>query len=180
MRDRVFVDVGCAEPEKFSNTYYLEKHLGWSGLAVDANPQKPDLWEKLRPKTILKTYIVCEQDHDFGSFYKAGWLGSVMSERTVQGKLIKGKKIIVPTITLNRLLEDNKISKIDFLSMDIEGSELEALNGFDIARFKPQLVCIERNNEKKNQLVGFFHDKGYVLVDKYLSKDKFNWYFRPL
>src|SRR5688572_18991516 len=46
-----FLDVGCAHPIKASNTYYLEKHLGWSGIAVDALPELAKKWRANRPKS---------------------------------------------------------------------------------------------------------------------------------
>ena len=53
------------------------------------------------------------------------------------------QEIKVPTVTIDDLLERNGVEKIDFLSMDIEGFQLTALKGFDIQRYRPELVCIE-------------------------------------
>ena len=36
-REGFFLDVGCAWPIRNSTTYYLEKHLGWSGIGIDAS-----------------------------------------------------------------------------------------------------------------------------------------------
>ena len=44
---------------------------------------------------------------------------------------------------MNKLLERTRVQTIDFLSMDIEGAELAAHNGFDIEKYKPRLVCVE-------------------------------------
>ena len=100
-------------------------------------------------------------------------LSSTKEQRTI-GK--KHQIIYVPTITLTELLEKNGISKIDFLSMDIEEGELAALRGFDIKRFKPELVCIEANSSK---ILRYLTQHDYEFLKEYLKYDKINWYFKP-
>ena len=91
------------------------------------------------------------------------------------------RTITVPTITLNKVLDDRGIEKIDFLSMDIEGAEPMALAGFDIQRFRPRLVCIEAHTspEQEQQLMKYFEVNGYQRLDEYLDHDIVNWYFAP-
>jgi hypothetical protein len=72
------------------------------------------------------------------------------------------------------------ITKIDFLSMDIEQHEPRALKGFDIARFKPSLVCIEALLPVRQQILDYFARHGYVVVGKYVWVDLENLYFAPL
>lgn len=47
-----FLDVGCADPEVFSNTYALEK-IGWRGLLIDAAPHLAPLVEAKRASPFL-------------------------------------------------------------------------------------------------------------------------------
>ncbi len=66
--------------------------------------------------------------------------------------------------------------------MDIELGEPAALAGFDMDRFKPQLVCIEaldEGTEVKDQIIAYLTVHGYERLDKYLEYDGDNWYFRP-
>ena len=178
-RDGIYLDVGCAWPIHNSTTYYLEKHLGWSGIGVDANPVYGPMWKEKRTRGKYFQYLVSDHSDDVASFYAAGGVGSTRRERTIRGGPIKGKEIKVPTITLTRLLDDNGIKKIDFLSMDIELSEPLALAGFDIERFKPELVCIEVATPIRTQLLEYFTRHGYERIDKYKKYDRVNWYFRP-
>ncbi len=87
----------------------------------------------------------------------------------------------MPTITLTELLDANRVSKIDFLLLDIEMGEFKALNGFEIERFKPKLVCVEALNikEHKRKILAYFQEHDYERIDEYLDNDSFNWYFRP-
>jgi FkbM family methyltransferase len=158
-RDGVFVDVGAFHWKKFSTTYYLEHHLGWSGVAIDAQPQFAAAYAVRRPKTKFFAYIVTDHSGTEESFYLAGALSSTKDSHVADLVKMAGTSVSpenakkatdteltevkVPTITLNKLLDDNGITKVDFLSMDIEQGEPAALAGFDIERFAPELVCIE-------------------------------------
>ena len=80
---------------------------------------------------------------------------------------------LVPTVTLTKLLDDNGVTSIDFLSMDIEGSEPAALAGFDIERFAPELVCIEMipNPENRKKITEYFEAHGYQRIQRYIEHD---------
>jgi hypothetical protein len=86
----------------------------------------------------------------------------------------------VPTTTLNRVLEKAGLTKIDFLNMDIELSEPKALAGFDIDRYRPELVCIEAQPETRQQILDYFAEHNYRLIGKYLRVDPTNLYFKPI
>jgi hypothetical protein len=72
------------------------------------------------------------------------------------------------------------VQRIDFMSMDIETWEPKALAGFDIDRFKPQLVCIEVHEEVRQQIIDYFARHRYVVVGKYLRADPVNLYYTPM
>lgn len=64
--------------------------------------------------------------------------------------------------------------------MDIEGSELPALAGFDLERFRPQLVCVESKPQNREALLAYFRRHGYRQIEKYLKYDTANWYSTPV
>ena len=82
-------------------------------------------------------------------------------------------------MTLNKLLEDCRVEKIDFLSMDIEESELEALAGFDVRRYQPDLVCIECHPRLLADITAYFESNGYRMLPEFVSLDITNRYFVP-
>ena len=92
---------------------------------------------------------------------------------------MQGTEVLTPTITLTKLLEDIGIQHIDFLSMDIEQSEPLALAGFDIARFQPKLVCIERSKDTASEVLLYFKRHEYKMLMEYDQWDRSNWYFAP-
>ncbi len=86
----------------------------------------------------------------------------------------------VPTMTLDDILSSEGVTKIDFLSIDIELHEPQALRGFHIERYKPSLVCVEGLLPVRQQILDYFAAHGYVLVAKYMWVDLENLYFEPL
>ncbi len=184
-REGVFLDVGCADPMHNSTTYYLEKHLGWSGIGVDALSEFAPKYEEQRPQTRFYSYIVTDHEGTKEKFYRvrgATGLSSTIERQEWMGKELKTDTLEVPTVTLNALLEKAGIEKIDFLSMDIEGGAPKALAGFDIERYRPELVCLEASGgdpEYRKGLLDYFERHGYERIDRYLEYDVVNWYFRP-
>src|SRR5262245_57305598 len=146
-RGGFFLDVGCWHPIQDSNTYYLEEHLGWSGIGVDALPEMARKWKRNRPASKFVNYIVTDHVGGPETFYRATEYSDISSiekpAKAPGGDTVTAEEVKVPTTTLTRLLEDNGVTKVDFVSIDIEGAEPLALTGFDIERFKPELLCVE-------------------------------------
>lgn len=90
-----------------------------------------------------------------------------------------GKERKVTTITLNDLLVRTGVAAIDFLTMDIELAEPKALAGFDLARYRPRLVCVEAHPDIRQQLINYFADRQYRVVGRYLRADPYNLWFAP-
>lgn len=186
-RSGIFVDIGCAHYRSASTTYYLEKDLGWSGIGVDALKDWEAGYIENRPGTKFYNFIVTDHSGANEFFYRSGDSLYLSSKyKTYIDWAAKNKKkpestytiIYVPAITLTELLEKNGITKIDFLSIDIEGSEPAALAGFDIDNFTIGLVCIEIN-ANSDKIMEYFTRHGYERIEKYLRYDKQNWYFKP-
>jgi FkbM family methyltransferase len=178
----VFVDVGANHYRDDSTTYYLEERLGWSGLAVEPLAQFAADYKTYRPKTTFLPFFVSDVSDATAKLY-------VLDKHTVVSSADRKftertganpRELQVPTITMNDLLSKNGIAKFDFLSMDIELSEPKALAGFDLARYHPELVCIEAHPEVRQQILDYFTRGGYVIVGKYLPADEHNLYFMPL
>jgi FkbM family methyltransferase len=189
-RDGFFVDVGSYHWKNASTTLYLERHLGWSGIAIDAQRGFAQGYKKNRPATRFVSYLVTDKSGDTGTIYQAGALTSANPHHldlfkadpvTFPGaSKLEGKPVEVPTITLNDLLAKHGVEKIDFLSMDIEGSEPAALAGFDIERYRPELVCIEVGGQASAKIAPYFEKHGYRRIGEYARHDRVNWYYTPV
>jgi FkbM family methyltransferase len=180
-RGGVFLDVGANDYKEASNTYYLETALDWSGVALDALPQFGQGYADHRPKTRFIAMFASDVSNGTVEFFvPENHLVASASKEFTDRFGTSGKAVTVPTITLNDVLDQAKVSKIDFMSMDIELAEPKALAGFDIERFKPALVCIEAHPEVRQQILSYFAKHVYVIVGRYLRADPFNLYFEPL
>jgi FkbM family methyltransferase len=176
------VDVGANHPKRFSKTWYLEKRLGWSGLAVEPLQQFAAEYATERPRTRFRSFFVSNTSDQAARLYVISDNTLVASgDASFTGAFGKVDRVdTVPTITLNDLLPRENIVRIDFLNMDIELHEPKALEGFDIRRFRPTLVCIEGLLPVRQQILEYFARNGYVLIGKYLRADQENLYFTPL
>lgn len=178
-RGGVFVDVGASDARQGSNTYRLERDLGWSGLAVDADAAVTATY-RVRPRTRFVLAFVAAEDGGTALLHK-GEGGSSSGQRAFTEKFgALGGVDTVPRRSLDSVLKEAGIDRIDFLSMDIELSEPDALSTFAIARHQPRLVCVEAHRPTRQWLLNYFSRHGYVVVGDYLQADRLNLWFRPL
>ncbi len=170
----IFVDVGAHAGINFSNTYYLERELGWSGIAVEPNPS---VFKKLQKNRSCTTLQACITDYngttDFLSIEGPGNMlcgiiekydarhmdrvNRVVSEHNGEKKIIE-----IQCLTINNLLEKHKLSQVDYLTIDTEGGELDILKAIDFDRFDIEVIGVENNFEEtdiRKLLIG----KGYEL-----------------
>jgi FkbM family methyltransferase len=138
-----FVEVGAYDPEILSQTFHLEQR-GWTGVLVE--PQ-PDCAARLKAQRKAQVFAVaCSSPANAGTtmtLHVADIFSSFAPELTTATTRAEGA-IDVPVTTLDAILtEAGAPAPIDFLSIDIEGHEIPALDGFDLARWRPRLLLIE-------------------------------------
>jgi FkbM family methyltransferase len=137
-----FVEIGANQPKNLSQTFDLEQK-GWTGVLIE--PQ-PDLAEELRRQRSAKVYAeACSSRGNAGARLTLHLAGGHSSfNKSLNLAEIKPHGAIeVPVRTLDQILTDAGIPHIDFISIDVEGHELEVLDGFDLARWRPRLILIE-------------------------------------
>lgn len=179
-RDRhagFFVDVGAGDPVRHSTTYYLEKHLGWAGIAVDAVAEYAEAYGRERPATRFFNYFAADksdQAHDF--FVSEDRNFSSGSGTDPRGGSYEKRK--VATIVLNDLLARERVNRVDFLSMDIEGAEPAALAGINLNRYRPELACIEISSPQSGRAIAeSFTLAGCREITAYRAVDAINRYY---
>ena len=137
---------------------------------------QPDLARELRAKRVAKVFAVaCSSPDDAGRtlpLHVAGPLSSLDRERMAPGATPE-TVIAVPIRTLDSVLEEAGAPKrFDFLSIDVEGHEIEVLRGFDIAGWQPRLILLEDHvaDLSKHR---FLNRAGYRIVRRYENN---GWY----
>jgi FkbM family methyltransferase len=142
-RSAFFVDVGAADPQFGSQTWHLEQ-AGWSGFLVEP---RPEMAEKLRRDRRVPVYeVACSSAANVGRTMTLHLRGgySSLSENLVVAGLEPQGIVEVQIRTLDDLLtEMNAPQPIDFVSIDVEGHEIEVLDGFNLERWRPRLILIE-------------------------------------
>lgn len=142
-RPGFFVDVGAANPQFGSQTWHLEQ-AGWSGIVIEP---RPDMAEQLRRGRQVTVYeVACSSPANVGRMMTLHLRGgySSLSENLVVAGLQPRGTVEVAIRTLDDLLAQSKAPvPIDFVSIDVEGHEIEVLDGFDLARWRPRLILIE-------------------------------------
>jgi FkbM family methyltransferase len=181
-RDGVFIDVGAFHAREASNTYRLERDLGWSGLALDANASFAPEYKQHRPRSTFLAAFVGDIDTGTGTIHVYdGEPGVASHDAAFTAEWGKANRTLTaPNRTLDSLLAEHNITHVDFVSMDIETGEPAALAGFTIARYRPALLCVEAHYPVRQQILDYFARAGYVLVGKYAQADPLNYYFAPI
>ena len=141
-----YLDVGCGHPIKNNNTYLLNKK-GWEGINIDLDKDNIELFDVYRKKdfNVLSAVSDKEGEVDLFFYHKKSALNTINKQNAEfqNAKVTNIKKI--RTQTLNKILENSpyKNDRIDFLSVDVEGSELAVLKNFNFRKYSPAVIVVE-------------------------------------
>ena len=145
-----YVDVGAHHPFRFSNTYAFYKR-GWSGINIEANPRAKALFDQHRPRDINLNCLVSEtegREYEFDMYNEAALNSAVPARR--DSILAASGYLLEETVTLRARRLDSILDEfmpagfeIDFLSVDVEGLDLEVINSSDWSRYRPEFVLAE-------------------------------------
>jgi len=137
-----FIDVGCHQPILNNNTYILYKK-GWRGINIDLDFGAIDMFNFFRKDD---TNIQAAISNSVGNknlyfFHNRSAINTL--SQTAENKAREIRE--VKTFTLNDIIKNSqfKNKEIDFLSVDVEGTEIEVLQGLDFNKYKPKLVVLE-------------------------------------
>lgn len=146
--DGVFCDVGGNHPLKINNTRYFEE-LGWEGLAFEPLPHMKDLWEKHRKAKLFSFAASDTHGEVVFSVVKntLGWEDALSYIKTSSSPKYSHdtEEILVQTKPLKDVFEEESIAIIDYMSIDVEGHELNVLKGIDFDKVKINVLTIENN-----------------------------------
>ena len=168
-RNGFYVDVGCYHPIHRNNTYLLHKK-NWNGINIDTSEFSIDLFNFIRPKDLNYNCAISNKNEIIKVFYqkKLSQLSTTeidQAKNVFQGN-IKEKKI--EAFTLDEILNKSKYrnTKIDFLDIDVEGADLNVLEGLSFDKYNPELICVEIHEKevKLSKIYNFLTEKKYKLI----------------
>ena len=176
------VEVGAHNGIDDSPSLFFET-IGWQCLLVEPNPH---LCKMIRQKRRSRLFECAASDKNGTSILhiveggdRSDGLSTIAmnEENLVRIKQHKftTSPVTVNTMTLDRVLTEAKINKkIDFISIDVEGHEYEVLKGFSIEKWRPEIMLVENNSNKKDYPVRIYLKKyGYI---KFARTGVNDWY----
>jgi len=161
-----YVDVGCYHPLQRNNTMLLYLK-GWRGINIDISDFSIKLFKFLRPEDLNLNLAISNLEGEIDMFFqkKLSQLSTIKEKHAkiaFQGT-IHNKKIL--SRRLNSILEESKYrgKRINFLNIDVEGSDFEVLQSLDFNKYSPELICIEviEKELEKSDVFNFLYTKKY-------------------
>lgn len=159
----VFLEAGANDGISYSNTAFFERYKGWTGILVEPIPEMAERCVRNRPKAHVVHAALGSPDQS-GTLVPMTWcnmmsivagaMGSEKSDAEYIGLGLPHLKafdtnahnpyvVHVPITTLSEIISRFDIGPIDFLSLDVEGYELQALSGLDFTRHAPRMILVE-------------------------------------
>ena len=146
-----YIECGANDGVNQSNTWYLEKKLGWKGILIEPVDKA---FSQLKNNRSSKNVFINKALKSF-SYSKNFTIlklnpKDTLSTRSTPDDVKDRIDIKVKVDNLNSVLKKSKAPKIiDFFSLDVEGDELEVLKGIDFKIFKFKYILIETFQPKK-------------------------------
>jgi len=173
-----FVDVGAHHPKRFSNTYFFYRQ-GWSGINIDAMPGSMKLFKRQRSRDINLEIPVGPDLKNLAYFVfnepaLNGFDARLSQQRDSSGSAFSIVKTIdLQTRSLESILDEflPPNTAIDFLSIDVEGLDLDVLQSNNWNKYKPVTVLVEilgssLSELKSSDINVFMEGHGYQVYAK--------------
>ncbi|UCF94867.1 MAG: FkbM family methyltransferase [Desulfobacterales bacterium] len=175
-RDGFLVDVGAADGVRYSNSRDLLVNYNWRGLLIEPHPDFFDQLESLyrdNPKVKICPYAI-DTEEKTGQFYMFGrdkhaQISTLSKSFKERAQKAHGNKYLDPIDVqckpLGRVLKEFACpSRIDFISIDCEGLDMQVLQSMDWTAFDVRLVCVEQSMPE-GELQAYMHGIGYSVYD---------------
>lgn len=186
--DGFFVEAGANDGFTQSNTYYLERWRGWTGILIEPIPELAAKCRRERRRSVVVPTALVASDFP-GTEIEMRFAGlmsvsdgafgdAALRDRHVATGLrqsgVRGTYTLrVPARTLSAVIAEHGAGReIDLLSLDVEGAELTALAGLDLTRHAPRYICVEaRDSAAVAALLGPRYALAEVLSDNGSHQD---------
>lgn len=174
-----YIDVGAHHPKRYSNTYLFYKN-GWRGINIDAMPSSMEQFREQRPRDINIEMAISRHSGErtfyiFNEPLLNSFDGELSRSRVSDIYQIIEERTI-PTRTLKEVLAEAlpQGAKIDFLSIDVEGLDMEVLQSNDWEAIRPDYIlteCVDLTLTEviNSELYKFLESQNYELLCKTIN-----------
>jgi FkbM family methyltransferase len=180
-----FVDVGAHDGISINNTLYFEKNNNWCGINIEPIKTVFDRLVINRPNNINLNCAVCNNDGETEFLCNTGYtemisgikdnfdirhLYRLQYENEQHGS--RTELIKVQTKKLETILNENNISHINYLSIDVEGAEFEVIKSINFDKVFIDVIGFENNyHDVSVPIIEYLQEKGFIII--HISLDIF-------
>lgn len=177
----VFIEAGANDGIRFSNTKIFEDLFGWTGLLIEPSPGIVDLCRSNRKNSIVVHGALVEDNgvNTVKGDFDGGLMSSINGVRNRRGLVgilkthfRKSNLVSVPAFTLNDVLYSHGFKDVDFFSLDVEGFELQVLQGLDFNKYRPHFLLVEVYQYQKKSIFNLMDNNHYRLVENMTNFSK--------
>ena len=178
-----YVDVGAHDGITINNTLYFEKQNNWNGINVEPIKTVFDKLVSNRPNNININCAVCNKDGETEFLCNTGYTEMISGIKDTfdfrhwqrldyeNEKMGATTEIIrVNTKKLETILDENKVSHVNYLSIDVEGAEFEVIKSINFDKVFIDVIGFENNYDDTSiPIVEYLQTKNFVVIYKSLD-----------
>lgn len=169
--DGTYLEIGACDGKLYSNTKTLEDHFGFNGILIEPQTHFYDRIKNNRNlnKNEIYNLAVTDSNDDYVEFIGNNAEGGVSSlTNTPDNKYSNWNKYTVKNEKMSTILDNSRFQYIDFMIIDVEGSELSLLQTIDFS-FPIYCIIIEAhsNEQEKNKIFGnYLKSHGFTYKER--------------
>lgn len=181
-----FVDIGTFEPIFDNATYFFEKNRSWKGVAIEPQLAHVQNWKNQRSTPVVhaaassevgsSSFVVVRHPTIMNYNAWSGLKSTIADEKMdILPEGAERSLIDTATVSVSHVLKEQGIKDVDYLSIDVEGHEMEVLKGIDFNAYNFKCIVIENDimPEGDPKIHQFIIDKGYQYIARLTSDDIF-------
>jgi len=168
-RGGTFVELGAYDGVIGSNTLFFEKKLKWSGVCIEPLPEQFKRLKKTR--SCICSNLAIADFNGFTTFIATGLLSGIRDKMDprhvarISPPERNKKNIRVRCCTFKHLMAKYNVKQIDYLSLDVEGAEMDVLCKIDFSIVNIDVMSVESNYRDQSEAIcSYLGQKGYIFI----------------
>jgi FkbM family methyltransferase len=165
-----YIDIGTNHPVALNNTFHFYLK-GSRGILIEPDISYNHLIKKYRKDDQLFNVGIGPKKDELTFFIMSMPVLNTFSQEEAENYVEKGYQIKekrkVNIETLEYIISQTNIGKPNFISLDVEGFEMEILNSINFETIRPNVFCIEvysyAKGKKENEITDFMKSKNYFV-----------------
>lgn len=181
-----FIEAGAYDGVTESTCKFFEETFGWSGINIEPDPIHYSRLINNRPNSInlniglgspkntekILPFIAVEHPPGKHAVDKR-FLGHGSCNLSIEhskwlldnGYTLVNESILIKSI--NSIIQEHSVSNIDLFVLDVEGYELEVIEGLKTCKVLPKVMCVEWVNENRHAIIDTLTSLNYIFHSQY-------------